>query len=376
MKKYFFIFGLLAIGGVGFWGWNKNQFLLNPLSGKKNLGQKTWLNSEKSKKIFGFLPTWMIGKTRLYSNEMSHLIFLGIEADEKGNLIWDIQAKKINDEVYLNQKREIQKNGGKNILGIKLFDDEKLKKLLENKEAVDNLINQIKVVQQGFGVNGFDGVNLDFEYQNDPLAILGNDFEMFLDEIKKADLGEISVDVFANTVIKGDEQELKSLLEKIDNLVVMAYDFHRPGVDFAGPVAPIGSNVGKRNIREVVEKIIAINLDKQKIIMAYPLYGYEWQTYDKEFGSQIKRGWYQMASWRRVKEIIETASAEALEVKWDELSMSPWLVFEEKGKIHQIYFEDEKSLKAKIDLVKQNQLAGWGFWALGYEGEDTSIWGY
>ena len=110
--------------------------------------------------------------------------------------------------------------------------------------------------------------------------------------------------------------------------------------------------------------------------MAYPLYGYEWQTYDKEFGSQIKRGWYQMASWRRVKEIIETASAEALEVKWDELSMSPWLVFEEKGKIHQIYFEDEKSLKAKIDLVKQNQLAGWGFWALGYEGEDTSIWGY
>ena len=62
MKKYLFIFGLLAIGGLGFWGWNKNQFLLNPLSGKKNLGQKTWLNSEKSKKIFGFLPTWMVGK--------------------------------------------------------------------------------------------------------------------------------------------------------------------------------------------------------------------------------------------------------------------------------------------------------------------------
>lgn len=373
MKKYLFIFGLLIIGGLGFWGWNKNQFLLNPLSGKKNLGQNSWLNSEKSMNIFGFLPTWMIGKTRLYSNEVSHLIFLGIEVDEEGNLIWDIQAKKINDEVYLNQKREIQKNGGKNILGIKLFDDEKLNKLLENKEAVDNLIKQIKAIQQSSGINGFDGINLDFEFQNDPLAILGNDFGIFLDEIKKANLGEISVDVFANTVIKGGEEELKLLLDKIDYLVVMAYDFHRPGVDFSGPVAPIGSNVGKRNIREVVEKIIAINLDKQKIIMAYPLYGYEWQTYTKEFGSQIRRGWYQMASWKRTKELIKENN---LETKWDELSMSPWLVFEDKGEIHQIYFEDERSMQAKIDLVKQNRLAGWGFWALGYEGEDESVWGY
>ena len=40
----------------------------------------------------------------------------------------------------------------------------------------------------------------------------------------------------------------------------------------------------------------------------------------------------------------------------------------------EIYFENERSLKAKMDLVRQNQFGGFGFWALGYEGEDTSIW--
>jgi len=106
-------------------------------------------------------------------------------------------------------------------------------------------------------------------------------------------------------------------------------------------------------------------------VMAYPLYGYEWKTYDKGFEAQIKRGWYQMASWNRTKELIKEKQ---LTSNWDELSMTPWLEFEEDGEIHQIYFENEKSLKIKLDLVKQNQFGGVGFWALGYEGEDNNVW--
>lgn len=355
------VFGVI-VGGV-FWMMTKNEIFLSPLSGKKSKNEV-----KKELQVFGFLPTWMVEKTRQYTNEISHFIFLGIEADEKGNLIWDIQSKKINNDTFINQKKIISGNGGKNILGIKLFEDEKLETLLESKEYRAALIKQIKEVVVE---NKFDGVNIDFEFQGDPLAILDQNFFDFLDSLRLAGIKEISVDVFANTIIKGDGEKLKILLSKVDNLIIMAYDFHRPGVDFAGAVAPIGSNVGERNIREVVERIINSELEKKKIILAYPLYGYEWETYTRDFESQIKRGWYQMASWKRTKELIREKN---LEVNWDELSMSPWLVFEEGKKIHQIYFENEKSLRAKIDLVKQNQLGGYGFWALGYEGEDEVVW--
>jgi spore germination protein YaaH len=50
--------------------------------------------------------------------------------------------------------------------------------------------------------------------------------------------------------------------------------------------------------------------------------------------------------------------------------MTPWLVFEENNTIHQIYYENEKSLEIKIKLAEDNQFKGIGFWALGYEGED------
>lgn len=360
MKKIVILVLIGLLVGLGVGWWSRDKGFLSPISGKRGgESRKTDLVT------FGFLPTWMVGKTREYGDELTHLIFLGIEVDSEGNLIWDVQSKKINNENYLKQKKLTKESGGKNILGIKLFDDEKLEELLANIQAKNNLVEQVKTAVYE---NGFDGVNVDFEFQGDPLEILNDGFSLFVDELKSANVGEVSVDVFANTVIKGDGDKLASLLSKIDYLVVMAYDFHRPGVDYAGPVAPISAGVGERNINEVVEKYINVGLDKKKLIMAYPLYGYEWKTETDEFEAKVIRGWYQMASWSRTKELIQEKD---LEVNWDEVSMSPWINFEDEGVNHQIYFENGRSLKAKIDLVKQNQLVGYGFWALGYEGEEN-----
>jgi len=357
------IFGFFSFGS--WWFFSNRDNILSPITNKRKI------DSQKSDLVtFGFLPTWMVGKTKEYGSEVSHLIFLGIESDEKGDLIWDIQSKKIYNEDYLKQKNLTKVSGGKNVLGIKLFDDEKLEELLNNDLAKSNLIEEIKKVIKE---DDFDGVNIDFEFQGDPLVILEDEFVEFLMELKLNNVGEISVDVFANTVIKGGGEDLKRLINNLDYLIVMAYDFHRPGVDYTGAVAPISSKVGERNINEVTESCINNDLNKDKIILAYPLYGYEWKTETDEFGSKVIRGWYQMASWSRVKGLIEEKN---LLVNWDELSMSPWLSFIEEGEIHQIYFENEKSLKAKIDLVRQNKLKGFGYWALGYEGEDDLIWGF
>lgn len=359
MKKIV-LFLILILGIIAFWGIKNNLLLINPKS------EKIIINRNKKKlNQIGFLPSWMVGKTRLYGEEVDKIIFLGIEVDNQGNLIWDYQAKKINNESYLEQKELTTRKGGDNILGIKLFKDEELDKLLKNSEAVDNLIRQVKEVVKE---SSFDGVNIDFEYQNNPRAILSQDFFNFLKKIKEAELGEISVDVFVNTVNKGEVEELEKLISQIDYLIIMAYDFHRPGVDYVGPVAPIEAPLGKRSILEVVKNITDIGLEKEKIVLAYPLYGYEWKTYSEDFGAKIKRGWYQMSSWKRSKELVEDNK---LEEKWDDLSMSPWLSFKEKGEIHQIYYENERSLEIKVKLARENKFNGVGFWALGYEGKDN-----
>jgi len=393
MKKKLII-GLLGVGVlfVVWGGWllgNKKIELLNPRAMIKEVMIK-----ENTIRVMGFLPTWMVGKTREYCNEIDTLIFLGVETNKYGDLIWDTQSEKINGEAYLSQKEKIKQCGGKNIVGIKLFKDSELDKLIGSEEGRQRLIAQIKTVVE---VGDFDGVNLDFEYQGNPVAVLEPPFIQFLTEARVAGLGELSLDVFANTVIKGEEEKLKTLMKEIDYLIVMAYDFHNSGSDYAGAVAPMRSETGERNIMEITERINGYNLDKNKIIMAYPLYGYEWKTETTEVGARVK-SYVQMVSYSRSTDLEKEGNGLEISFDWDEASSSPWLSYikeetvsyKDRVKVgkawkmvtktktvevpRQIYYENDKSLGIKLDLVEQLRLGGVGFWALGYEGEKTGVW--
>jgi len=368
-KLILFLGLILVFVAIAFFVLNKNnKEVLSPLI-KNNNGTNS---TKKEYKVFGFLPTWMVGKTVNYTNEVNNLIFLGVEANEQGDLIWDSQSKKINSDVYLKQKESIKKAGGKNILGIKLFNDGKLIQLMSSEMAKGNLIKQIK---REIIDGGFDGVNLDFEYQNSPTSVAGDDFFAFLSSLKKEGVGEISIDVFANTILRSDMDNLKRLVNESDNLIVMAYDFHRSGSENAGPVAPIRAPAGERNIDEVAQRVIDLGLDNNKIILAYPLYGYEWTTETSEFGSLTKNSEVALASYKRMKELLsDTAFVKTSAVKWDEESMTPWLFYNENGNIKQIYFENLRSISEKLKLVVGYQFGGVGFWALGYEGENKDIW--
>lgn len=400
-----FILALVIFLAVGWWGYLRDWEILSPLSKKK-------VEEKDRVKVVGFLPSWMVGKTKIYGDEVDYLIFLGVEADSEGELVWDVQGKKINNEDYLEVKNNIARHGGKNILGVKQFGDDKLDELMSSKEKRDRLINELEgVVLAG----NFDGVNIDFEYQNSPVKVMSEEFVEFLKELREANLGEISLDVFANTVIKGEKDGLDKLLGNLDQLIVMGYDFHRPGSNFVGPVAPIGSEWGEPSLEEVVNRINLEQLDRKKIVLALPLYGYEWKTEDENYGSKVVKGWSQMVSYKRTGEMLTRGEYKVVDMRFvdvgdtgvlepgvlrlyfDELSKTPWMVYKEEvtstvrerisrysTKTHlvtrkseeyfQIYFENETSLKYKFELIKKNNLGGMGFWALGYEGGDEQVW--
>lgn len=396
---------LLGLGGVWWYG-------------RENLGWKhpwgEWFVNEKAGKmrVVGFLPTWMVGKTGDYCDKLTDVVYLGVEVNSKGEIVDNADWKKFNSSTYREYANKLRKCGVREIVGIKQFDDEKLNELFSSQEAVTTLIEGIKRMEKEYGVMG---VNVDFEFQNNPLGVLSPEFVGFLGELKRAEIGEISVDVFANTLIKGETERLKALLLSVDYVLVMAYDFSRPGGDLAGPVAPMEAEAGRRHIGEVYDKVVASQLDPKKIVMAYPLYGYEWKTVGEDFRSETVAGWGQTATIARVGKILQDTrykiydlrfknEAEATEsaklnnlemrVEFDEQSVSPWLVWREdvtktitqivnkkrvKKQImvpeyRQTYFEDERSLRYKIEMAENNQVLGVGFWALGYEGEEKWVW--
>ena len=363
MKKIMAGLILILIIGVGVFVFYKNRGMISPLGSEKKTSKV-----KNNYRIVGFLPTWMVGKTINYCDEVTEMVFLGLEIDAEGNLVKNVDYSRYTGDDYRKLAKKFSDCGGKNILGVKLFEDEKIEMFLKNKEARENFFRNLKDLK---AERGFEGINIDFEFQNDPLAILGDEMQVFLKELGRENLGKISLDVFANTMVKGGPN-LVNTLNKLDYLIVMAYDFHRPGMDYAGPVAPVGSPIGERNIWEVVEKVVSLGLPKEKIVMAYPLYGYEWKTETIEYGSKVKRGWWALATYSRMKE-MNLSSADG-QLFWDEKSMSPWWTYKSEGEIRQIYFENAESLKRKFLMVKESGFGGVGFWALGYEGKDGEVW--
>lgn len=372
------------------WRWkNGQESMISPWRGKLKTEDGQNLS------VVGFLPTWMVGKTRTYGGEVSHLVFLGIEVDDQGDLIWDTQSRKINNDNYRKLKESVKRGGGKNIIGIKLFNDKKISRLLASEEARKRLVDQVKAVVE---VGNFDGVNVDFEYMNDPVATLEDELYRLILEMKTAGVGEISLDVFANTVIKGEKLKLQRMVKLLDQMVVMAYDFHTSGSNYVGPVAPIQAPIGERSIQEAVNMIKMNELPMAKMVLAFPLYGYEWKTETDQYGSKVE-SYVQMVSVARSETVVKKArEASETAVRWDEISRTPWLSFVDvevrkwterikvgriwknvaKSRkvevIHQIYYENIDSLGEKFKLARDNKLGGVGFWALGYEGTSAAVW--
>lgn len=391
MKKILLGLGVVLLVAGGFLiltEKGKTFNLLNPLSD---------VQKEEAKKdqpiVVGFLPTWNVGKTQIYGAEIDQMVFLGVEVSGDGGLVWDVQSKKLNGDGYLLLKNNISRTGGKNILGIKLFDDEGIEALIASDEAKNKLYTEVSNL---VAAGNFDGVNIDFEYMSNPIRVLDDDFLNLLAGAKAAGWKEISLDVFANTIIKGNKEGLEKLLSNVDRAIVMAYDFRRQGSDFAGAVAPMGAEVGERSISEITQKVVDYGLDKKKIIMAYPLYGYEWETETNLLNSATRAAGYGATVFYK-DAASDPLWGISVDPKWDELSQSPWVAWQEKAqrskivtkkvgryyrKIteyytvdqwHQAYFENEKSLGIKMEATKQAQLGGVGFWALGYEGNTELI---
>ena len=377
--------GVAIVMGVAGWFWVPSEVekdLLNPL------GWQRWVEKNSHKvEIVGFLPTWMIGKTRTYGKEIDQLIFSGIEVTKDGELVWDVQSKKVRGETYKSLKTEVKKHGGKNVVSIKLFEDDDLEKFIASNKARAQLIGEVAELVKS---EGFDGVNIDFEYMSNAVRILEDDFVSFMKEAKNGGWGEVGVDVFANTIIKGNPEKIGNMMQAVDWVVIMAYDFHRPGSDYAGSVAPMEAEIGARSIKEITNKLTEVGSDLKKIVMAYPLYGYEWVTIDDRYGSAQVSGGYG-------RTVFYSEGVGITGVKWDEKGKSPWATWQEpvrrsrnvrvkSGKKwitqkeyyvvnewHSAYFENEQSLKIKVEEAKNIKVGGVGYWALGYEGKNSNL---
>lgn len=147
-------------------------------------------------------------------------------------------------------------------------------------------------------------------------------------------------------------QDWRALGASADEVRVMAYDYSTEDSP-PGPIAPL-------HWVESVLQLAVSEVPRDKLMLGVATYGYDWPN--GKPGGDVQ--------WADAQAIAESHAAR---VMWDATSQSPWFTYADKqGRQHTVWYENARSLKAKVALAASYRLNGIVIWRLG--GEDPGIW--
>lgn len=234
--------------------------------------------------------------------------------------------------------------------------------ILNNYSSRQNLIENIVNMAVKYNL---DGVNIDFEYMYEKDK---NKFSRFIIELapRLKEIGvKLSVDV---TAPDGSADwslcyDRKVIGDVADYVVFMAYDQY--GTSSNKPGTTAGYNWIDSNLQKMIDTSSVQHSEKMpanKIILGIPFYTRLWRTdSDGKFTSQVVN-----------MKAVDTVLPAGAQRTWDEELKQNYVEYKQEGYTYQMWIEDAKSIKAKLDLFKQYKLAGVAFWEKDREIE--SVW--
>lgn len=231
------------------------------------------------------------------------------------------------------------------------FSSDIAKAILTNEQAQNTLINN---VIENMRAKNYSGLDIDFEYIYPENR---EDYNNFLRKVKsRLDPLGYSLTTAVAPKTSADQQGL--LYEAhdypvhgalTDHVILMTYEW---GYTFGPPmaVAPI------YEVRRVLNYAVSA-IPRQKIFMGIPNYGYDW-VIPYEEGSR--------ASTVSNTGAVDLARREGAEIRYDQRSQAPFFnYYDANGREHVVWFDDARSIEAKMRLLNQYNLGGASYWTIG-----------
>ena len=281
---------------------------------------------------------------------LPHLTYLSIfsyqmNADGSLDTIDDtelIQAARAQRVAPLMVVTNIGEGGG--------FDSDLASTILNNEELQDTLLNNvINVLQQ----KNYYGLAIDFEY------IYPSDRENYNNFLRKTvsrlrPLGYTVTTALAPKIsdtqegplYEGHDYPVHGAL--MDHVILMTYEW---GYTYSPPMAVAPINEVRRVLNYAVTAI-----PRQKIFMGIPNYGYNWTLpYQSGTAAQTISNVNAVNLARRV----------GAQIQYDPIAQAPFFrYYDENGRQHEVWFEDARSILAKLTLANEFRLGGVSYWTI------------
>ena len=231
------------------------------------------------------------------------------------------------------------------------FDTQRATLVLTDTAAQDRLVEQ---VQQTLRRRGYAGLDVDFEFLPGQLA---SAYAAFLARLRRL-LNPQGLFLWTALAPKTSAQQAGLLYEghdyaavgaAVDGVLLMTYEWGYT----AGPpmaVSPLP------NVQAVLDYAVT-EIPPEKIFLGLSNYGYDWPL---PFVQGITR-----APSISNQRAIELAIQHNVAIQYDETAQAPFFHYTDPGgTIHEVWFEDARSLSARLSLIAAYGFQGAGIWNL------------
>ena len=283
-------------------------------------------------------------------NYLSALSVFSYGFTPEGELIYPA----VNDEWMINEARN---QGVSPILTLTPLDaggnfsNVLIHNMLLNEAAIDNLINNLltTIVERGFA-----GVDVDFEY------IFAEDRDRFTTFVARLTdtLNQYGYEVSVALAPKTSTDQPGLLYEGKDyaglgaaanHVLLMTYEW---GYTYSEPRAVAPVNL----VRRVIEYGLT-QIPSDKIDMGIPNYGYDWPL-------PYEKGVTKARTIGNI-EAVRIAADYGAVIMYDEVAKTPYYNYvDNEGISHEVWFEDVRSIEAKLGLIEEYNLRGAGYWQI------------
>jgi spore germination protein len=231
------------------------------------------------------------------------------------------------------------------------FDSDLAHTILTNSAVQNNLIDNILKTLKD---KSYYGLDIDFEYI---YAYDRENYNNFLRRITST-LRPLGYTITTALAPKTSADQMGILYQAhdypihgalVDHVIIMTYEW---GFTYGPPMAVAPLNQVRRVINYAVTAI-----PRNKIFMGIPNYGYDW-TLPYKPGTAARA----LSNPGAVQLAYEVGA----NIQFDPVAQSPFFkYYDSSGKQHEVWFEDARSILAKLELANEYRLGGISYWTIG-----------
>ncbi len=395
MKKFFF-FLIIGIVFAGSYFFVESNFLRSkvrsikrsdhplPTDSLKLKKEEEATRKNKISKIIQrsiFVPYWSLttfhppGGMAKKDEKYDRYIYFGITANSQG--IDERETRSLRLDKFVEATEDKTR-----LVALRLLNDDFNKNLLKNEDLQKKIIDQtVALVNE----KNFAGVVLDlelFSLFDADISLQINQFVKRFYTALKSDYKTLALTIYGDSFFRKRPFDIKILSEFSDEIMVMAYDFHKAKGE-PGPNFPFEKGgVYNYDFKMMIDDFLTF-VEPQKLTVVFGMYGYDWRVDEKRRPiiqakaltlKQIKEKFYSGGDGNENKIgcqienclIKRDETSKEMEIDYVILSDAP----DEEGiyrlDYHIIWFEDQESVKIKTNYLKEKGIDSFAYWAYSY----------